>query len=110
MTVQLDVLEKDFNIYPNIIVAYIDQTDINDENCRYRHNKVYKDNKLLSVGGTTTLDRIAFNYHRIIEISDIKYSSKKNYSDIYPGVFKLPTKQNRQYRRSLFKVCLSKRL
>tara|TARA_Y100000816_G_C26086676_1_gene573564 strand:- start:1052 stop:1978 length:927 start_codon:yes stop_codon:yes gene_type:complete len=105
MTVQLDVLEKDFNIYPNIIVAYIDQTDINDENCRYRHNKVYKDNKLLSVGGTTTLDRIAFNYHRIIEISDIKYSSKKKYLKVFDFanseiIFRL----NKFFLRNFYKI------
>ena len=105
MTVQLDVLEKDFNIYPNIIVAYIDQTDINDENCRYRHNKVYKDNKLLSVGGTTTLDRIAFNYQRIIEISDIKYSSKKKYLKVFDFanseiIFRL----NKFFVRNFYKI------
>ena len=39
MNLQLDVLEHDFKIFPNIIIAYIDQTDIGDENCRYKNNK-----------------------------------------------------------------------
>ncbi len=86
MSVQLDVLERDFDIFPNIIVAYIDQTDINDENCRYKYNKIYKDNKLLRVGGTKTLDRIAFNYHRIIKISEIKYSHKKKFLKVFDFV------------------------
>lgn len=42
MTVQLQVLRDDFNVNPKIIVAYIDQTDIGDEVCRYR-NKIEVD-------------------------------------------------------------------
>ena len=49
MNLQLDVLEKEFEIFPNIIIAYIDQTDIGDENCRYKYNKIYKDGVLKSV-------------------------------------------------------------
>ena len=33
MQIQFDILEKDFNIKPNIIISYIDQTDIGDELC-----------------------------------------------------------------------------
>ena len=36
MKLQYEILEKDFNIRPNIVVAYIDQTDIGDDFCRYR--------------------------------------------------------------------------
>ena len=36
MNVQLDVLEEDFEIFPNIVVAYINQEDIGDEICRYK--------------------------------------------------------------------------
>ena len=43
MSVQLDVLEQDFKIFPDIVIAYIDQTDIGDENCRYK-NEYYKRN------------------------------------------------------------------
>ena len=41
MNLQLDILEKDFEIFPNIVVAYIDQTDIGDENCRYKKQKIF---------------------------------------------------------------------
>ena len=39
MNLQLDILEKDFNIYPNIIIAYFDQSDMGDEICRYKDKK-----------------------------------------------------------------------
>ena len=42
MSLQLDVLEQSFKIFPSVIIAYIDQTDVGDENCRYKNNKVYK--------------------------------------------------------------------
>ena len=35
MSIQLFILRKDFNIFPNTIVAIIDQTDIADEIYRY---------------------------------------------------------------------------
>ena len=45
MNLQLDVLEQDFKIFPDVIIAYIDQTDIGDENCRYKNNKINSDVK-----------------------------------------------------------------
>ena len=36
MTVQLDILEKELNIKPSIIIAIIDQTDIGDELYKYK--------------------------------------------------------------------------
>ena len=47
MSLQLDVLEDDFNIYPNILVTYIDQTDIGDEICRYKNNLIFNKNNVL---------------------------------------------------------------
>ena len=46
MNLQIDILEKDFKIKPDIVVAYIDQTDIGDENCRYKNRKKYVNGKL----------------------------------------------------------------
>lgn len=37
MQAQYRLLRKDFSIAPNIVIAIIDQTDIGDELCRYRH-------------------------------------------------------------------------
>lgn len=36
MTAQARILREDFNINPDKVIAYIDQTDIGDELCRYR--------------------------------------------------------------------------
>ncbi len=33
MQIQYGILEEDFNIKPNVVIAYIDQTDIGDELC-----------------------------------------------------------------------------
>ena len=72
MSLQLDVLEDDFKIFPNIIIAYIDQTDIGDENCRYKNNKVYKDGVLKSIHPEAHLMyRDLFNYSQIYGISKI---------------------------------------
>ena len=72
MNLQLDVLEHDFKILPNIIIAYIDQTDIGDENCRYKNNKVYKDGVLKSIQPEAHLMyRDLFNYSQIYGISKI---------------------------------------
>ena len=38
MHVQYKILKKDFKILPNNLIIYIDQTDIGDELCRYKHN------------------------------------------------------------------------
>jgi len=79
MSLQLDVLEDDFKIFPNIIIAYIDQTDIGDENCRYKNNKVYEDGVLKSIQPEAYLMyRDLFNYLRIYGLSKIflKDSSK----------------------------------
>ena len=72
MNLQLDVLEHDFKIFPNIIIAYIDQTDIGDENCRYKNNKVYKDGVLKLIQPEAHLMyRDLFNYSQIYGISKI---------------------------------------
>ena len=49
MRLQMDFLEKDFGIKPNIVVAYIDQTDLGDENCRYKDSRIFIKNKLAGI-------------------------------------------------------------
>ena len=41
MHLQYKILKRDYNINPNFILIYIDHTDIGDEFCRYKKNKVY---------------------------------------------------------------------
>ena len=74
MSVQLEVLENDFNIKPNFLIAYIDQTDLGDENCRYKDNKIFKDKKLISVGNSKSLGKSIFNYNKILKFSEINLS------------------------------------
>ncbi len=40
MNVQFNILENDFDIKPNVVIVYVDQTDIGDEFCRYRNLRV----------------------------------------------------------------------
>ena len=85
MNLQLDVLQEDFQIFPAIVIAYIDQTDIGDEICRYKNNKIYKNGILKSVQPETFLMwREAFNYSEIYEKSKIslKNKSKKAHKKI----------------------------
>ena len=77
MNVQLDVLEEDFKILPNIVIAYVDQSDIGDENCRYKNNKIYENGVLKSIQPETFLMwREAFNYSEIYEKSKISLKNK----------------------------------
>ena len=78
MSVQIEVLERDFNIFPNILVSYIDQTDFGDEICRYSKNKIYENDKLSRVSSTKGLDKSAFNYSRMMKLNEINlnYDSK----------------------------------
>ena len=83
MQIQFDILEKDFNIKPNIVISYVDQTDIGDELCRYKNNKKYdSEGKLISVVNTN-YSRAVFEYTKINNISEIVLSNNskliKNY-------------------------------
>ena len=72
MNLQLDVLEQDFEILPNIVIAYFDQSDIGDENCRYKNNKIYENGVLKSIQSEPYLMwREAFNYSEIYKLSRI---------------------------------------
>ena len=85
MNVQLDVLEKDFKILPNIVIAYVDQSDIGDENCRYKNHKFFENGVLKSIQPESHLMwRDTFNYSQIYEMSKI---SLKNNSKILQTFF-----------------------
>jgi len=85
MNLQLDVLEQDFKILPNIVIAYVDQSDVGDENCRYKNNKVYENGVLKSIQPESYLMwRETFNYSEIYEKSKIRL---KNNSKILQTFF-----------------------
>ena len=78
MKLQYQILEEDFNFKPNIVIAYVDQTDLGDELCRYRDQSVYdKMNKLVNVMSESH-SRATYDYTKIYKISEInfKYNSK----------------------------------
>ena len=71
MQLHFNILEKDFNIKPNIVVAYIDQTDIGDELCRYRDKRVYDKNNNLVAVKNEAYTRAAYDYTKVYNISEI---------------------------------------
>ena len=72
MNLQLDVLEEDFQILPEVVVAFINQTDIGDEICRYKKNKIYKDGVFHSIKPETDFMGAGwFNYSKIYGLSRI---------------------------------------
>jgi len=77
MNLQLDVLEQDFKILPNIVIAYVDQSDIGDEYCRYRNHRFYENGVLKSIQPESHLMwRETFNYSEIYEKSKIRLKNK----------------------------------
>ena len=83
MSLQLDILEKDFNIYPNIVVAYFDQSDVGDELCRYKEKRIFdKNGNVIKIKEETYSGNI-FNFTKIYKQSEIILSKS---SDIYKAV------------------------
>ena len=82
MKLQLETLKKDFYIKPNIIVAYIDQTDIGDENCRYKNKKIIKNNSIVSIKGDNYTGK-QFDYERIYGESKIFLTEKSKLKKSY---------------------------
>jgi len=75
MSLQLDVLEEDFNIYPDILVAYIDPTDIGDEICRYKNRRIFnKNNELVKIRTPYYSRHTAFDYTKVHHESAILIS------------------------------------
>ena len=105
MNLQLDVLEEDFKIFPNIVITYIDQTDVGDENCRYKNNKIYKNETLESIQPEAQLMyRDIFNYSEIYGLSKIYLKDNSKISKTFQLInfkFKYNLKKNgiRFYRK-----------
>ena len=77
MNLQLDVLEQDFKILPNVVIAYVDQSDIGDENCRYKNHRFFENGVLKSIQPESHLMwRETFNYSEIYEKSKIRLKNK----------------------------------
>ena len=76
---QYKILEQDFEIKPEILVIYVDQTDMGDELCRYKNLLNIDDqDKLINVKMETfPLYTEVFNLHEIISFSDIELKNSK---------------------------------
>ena len=79
MNLQLDILEKDFNIYPNIIIAYFDQSDVGDEICRYKDKRKFNDKNQLIKIEEEKYSRNIFNYMQLYNESYILLSDRSNF-------------------------------
>ena len=71
MQLHFKILEENFDIRPNIVVAYIDQTDIGDELCRYKDKRIYDDNNNLVAVKNEAYTRAAYDYTKVYNISEI---------------------------------------
>ena len=89
MMTQYQALENDFNIKPNIVVSYIDQTDIGDEICRYKNLRILdQKNNLIAVKNEFYTRRIydyAQNYRwsEIILSKDSKIEKKIKFTNFF---------------------------
>ena len=78
MSLQFKLLEEKFDIKPDFLIAFIDQSDIGDENCRYKNLKKFDiDGNLNAV----TYEKYPiftgpFNIDRIIKFSEIALIDK----------------------------------
>jgi hypothetical protein len=70
MNIQYQILKTDFNLNPDFIVLYIDQTDFGDDLCRYKKNKRYVKGELYGVQDFFYAPRMI----SMLEI-DIKYKN-----------------------------------
>ena len=72
MSIQYNLLKKEFDINPSILILYIDQTDIGDEYCRYKERKIYDDKGNLKSVKRFNFDKEIFNGLKIYKYSEIK--------------------------------------
>ena len=78
MHAQFRILENNFGIKPNVVVIYVDQTDIGDELCRYKDLlNIDSDGNLISVEMEKfPLYNSPFNFHERIYFSEIQAKNK----------------------------------
>ena len=77
MNIQYKILKNDFNISPNILIIYVDQTDIGDEVCRYAKNKIYSNLGEFKFVKNEKYSRSQFDYTKIYEYSELYLKNNK---------------------------------
>jgi hypothetical protein len=109
MNVQFTILEKDFDIKPDIIVVYVDPTDIGDEFCKYRNSRVLDETgNLIKVPYEDfPIHKGPFNLHEILIFSEIelKNNSKiiKTQKYLNYKVIKSLNRIKKQYQKKIKK-------
>ena len=96
---QFKILENEFLIFPETIIVYIDQTDMGDELCRYKHLIKYDNNGDLKAvpGEKFPLYQDVFNLHEKISLSLIEHNEKNK-------VFKTQLLINYKIKKSYIKT------
>ena len=84
---QYEILKEDFKINPNILVIYIDQTDIGDEFCRYKNNKVYSSNGNFIRVNREKFTRATYDYSKLYMYSELNFESN------FKKILKFPYKK-----------------
>ncbi len=72
---QYEILKEDFKIIANILVIYIDQTDIGDEFCRYRKNKIYSEDGRFMAVDRERFTRATYDYSKLYMYSELNFDS-----------------------------------
>ena len=72
---QYKILKDTFKIYPEILIIYIDQTDIGDENCRYKHNKIYSSEGNFLRVQREKYTRATYDYTKIYLYSELNFDN-----------------------------------
>lgn len=99
MQIQYKILRKDFDINPKILIIYIDQTDIGDEFCRYRNNKIYSNSNELIRVKREKYSRATYDYSKLYFYSELNFAS-----DLHK-ILKFPYKKfNYFIKRNFFQI------
>lgn len=114
MKVQFEILEEKYDFKPDYLISIIDQTDIGDELCRYKHNIVEKENGTVShikrefnTGAVMdaskyyTFSRIILENKRFINFHITNYYFLKTFNEIKTRIFyikKLGLQDSKSYQ------------
>ena len=77
MSIQLKLLKEDFNIIPDVIISFIDHTDIGDEICRYKRRLDRdKENQIIGIKREINTGAV-FDYSKYYRFSEIINNKKR---------------------------------
>ena len=109
LSTQFSLLKDNFNIQPDYVIAYIDQTDIGDESCRYKLLKKFNlANELVGVPYEEyPLYKDPFNLDTIIKLNEILLSESslifKNIQYLNFKIKKTFTRVNKTIKHKFYK-------